>query len=350
MIFKRWKGQKITAKHPKFKEARWWMYKRIQGRVIYRSLPEAHTKEQAETAARRILDGIFNKKHGISADVPLVDFANGAYTRYCEQKNVNIGAKKLYIRIICERFKKHSLDDVTAQDCRDFQSRLTKKHSNSSVNRIMSTLSKMFTLACQEGILDRNPMQYVTKLEEPPPRNRLLTAKERERLWTELEKDTLLLRLVTVAVNLPLRRGQILAITPDAIDFASGLLYVTASKGRAPRVVPLNNTAGGTFQAMIREGQLPFPLKDFRKRWNRVTREAGINKKNGKRGENFTFHDLRHEMATELARRGAHTKTILDLYAHSDMKITQVYINPQFEDMRKAVNMLDEVQTTETVQ
>lgn len=350
MIFKRWKGLKITAKHPQFKKARWWMYKRIQGRAIYRPLPEAQTKEQAEAAARRILDAIFNKKHGISADTPLVDFANGAYTRYCEQKNINIGAKKLYIRIICERFKNQMLADVTAQDCRDCQAGLGKKYSKSSVNRIMSTLSKMFTLACQEGLLERNPMQYVTKLEEPPPRNRLLTETEKERLWIELEKDELLLSLVTLAVNLPMRRGQLLAITPGAVDLQNGRLFAISSKGRAPRSIPLNSTALHTLRCMIESGHLPFPLKDFRRRWNRVMVSAGINKKGGKRGENFTFHDLRHEMATELARRGAHTKTILDLYAHSDMKITQVYINPQFEDMRKAVNMLDSVQSTDTVQ
>jgi integrase len=201
----------------------------------------------------------------------------------------------------------------------------------------MSTASKIFTLACQEGILDRNPMQYVTRLKEPPPRNRLLSKEEWERLWKELEKDILMERLCTLAANLPLRRGQLLAITPDALDLQNGLLLVTPSKGRSSRLIPVNASARSTLISMCKDGQLPFPLKEtgIRKRFVRALKNAKI--------EGFTFHDLRHCLATELDRRGATGETIRNLFGHSDMKITRVYINPEMETMRKAVEMLDDV-------
>ena len=206
----------------------------------------------------------------------------------------------------------------------------------------MSTASKIFTLACEEGILDRNPMQHVRMLKEPPPRSRLLTAEEKERLWSELQKDTLLLRLVTLAVNLPLRRGQLLAITPDAIDLTMCCLLAPPSKGRNVRIVPLNNIAMNTLQLMVTECQLPFPLKDFRKRWKRVTVAAKINKEDGKRGENFTFHDLRHQLASELINQhNVNPETVRKLFGHSDMSITQVYMNADFETLQRALNTLD---------
>jgi len=62
-------------------------------------------------------------------------------------------------------------------------------------------------------------MQYVKALPEPPPRRRLLSGKQKEALWAELEKDTLLYRLIGLAVNLPLRRGQLVTITEDVIEF-----------------------------------------------------------------------------------------------------------------------------------
>src|SRR5690606_29451679 len=132
------------------------------------------------------------------------DFVESTYRKYVEQNNVNTGAKKLYIKLLLKHFRGKALHAITPQDCRDCRSKLQhsknqrKKKSAlspSSINRIMSTLSKIFSLACEEGILDRNPMQYVKALPEPPPRKRLLTADQKEALWKELEADPLLRRL-----------------------------------------------------------------------------------------------------------------------------------------------------------
>jgi integrase len=351
-VHKKFNGKKITPKDKNWSRGTWYVWKRIGGRVVHRSLPEAQTKQQAEQAERSIVEQHFNRRYGITdSKTTFAEFATGPYSKYVEQKNVNKGAKRLYIATLTKHFKKRLLSEITPQDCRDVQWSLQKTDlSNSSVNRIMSTLSKIFTLACEEGILDQSPMRYVRTLEEPPPRNRILTKAEKERLWTELQKDSLLLRLVTLATNLPLRRGQLLAITPDAIDLENGVLLAGSSKGRASRLVPLNDTASLTFAAMLRDHQLPFPLKDFRKRWSRCLQAAGINEKGGKRGTNFTFHDLRHEGATELLRNNVNPEIVRRLYGHSDMGITQVYMNPEFEDMSKALKTLDATNVQPTIE
>src|SRR6185369_6144592 len=152
----------------------------------------------------------FNHKYGIITDTPFAEFADGPYTNYVNQNNVNIANKTLYIKLLKKKFGKALLADITPQDCRDCQFWLQNKYSASYVNQIMSTASKLFRLACEEGLLERNPMQFVKKMKEPPPRSRLLTEEEKERLWQELEKDTLLMRLVVLATNLPIRRGQLL--------------------------------------------------------------------------------------------------------------------------------------------
>lgn len=207
--------------------------------------------------------------------------------------------------------------------------------SDSSVNRVMSTASKIFRLACEEGLIDRNPMQFVKMLKEPEARKRLLTPGEKQKLWQELEKDTLMMRLVTLATNLPLRRGQLLDITPEAIDLNASLLIATASKGRSQRIIPLNDISRRTLEVMLADSQLPFPLKDFRKRWWKALKNAGI--------ENFTFHDLRHYLASELVNRhNVNPETVRKLFGHSDMSITQVYMNADFETLQAALNKLDE--------
>lgn len=352
-VFKRYQGKRITAKDKNWPKGTWYVWRRVNGKIVHRALKDATTKEQAEAAERKIIDRAFNQRHGIpDRSTTFREFADGTYTRYAKQKNVNITAKLQYIRLLNEFFGSQILNGITPQDCRDCQEVMTKKgYSASSVNLIMSTASKLFTIAGQEGVMERNPMTFVERKEEPPPRSRLLTEKEKERLWECLEKDELISDLVRLAVNLPLRRGQLLAITPDAIDLSNGLLWAVSSKGRTTRAVPLNNIVLNTLSLMIEKGRLPFPLKDFRKRWKRLTIAAGINKKDGKRGENFTFHDLRKEFASNLIRNNVNPNIVQKLFAHSDMRITNVYMHAEMDQLKEAVNTLDEkVQESEVVQ
>jgi integrase len=245
-----------------------------------------------------------------------------------------LATKDVYIRLLNGVLSARPITDITPQDCRNIQAAFRKRYSASTVNQLMSTASKIFNLAGEEGILDRNPMSFVKRLKEPPSRDRLLSKEEWERLWKELEKDELLKRLVILALNLPMRRGQILAVTKDAINFASGYVYATASKGRDPRVVPLNATVAATLRAMIDDDQIPFPI-DPRKRWERALRRAKIT--------DYRFHDLRHETVTQLMRNGTPTEIIRQLYGHSSVKVTQVYINTEMDMMRRAVRTLDNV-------
>ncbi len=349
-VFKRYKGERITSSHPDYAKARWWMYKRLNGKVIHQAIPEAITKQEAELAERQIIKTTFNHNYGVAdSTTTLASFVESKYRPYVEQHNVNKGAKNLYIRLLLGHFKKRPLASITPQDCRDCRSKLQtrqnkrKKESElspSSINRIMSTLSKILSLACEEGILDRNPMQYVKALPEPPPRRRLLK-KQKQDLWKELEKDILLYRMIVLAVNLPLRRGQLMAITEDFIDFENEQVLVIGSKGRPPRLVPINATATKVLKAMIEDNQLPFPVKDFRKRWHTALRNAGINKRGGTREENYHFHDLRSYFASELIRRNTNPLIVQNLFAHSDMSITTVYAQTDDKLLLEAVKRLD---------
>lgn len=342
-VFKKYKGKRIKPKDKDYAKGTWYVWRRHEGRIIHKALKGAQTKTDAEAAEREIIRKIFNRKYGLGNDTKFAEFVDEKYVRYVEQNNVNQANKRLYIRYLKERFGKQLLSDIGPQDCRDVQAYFKKKYSASSVNQIMSTLSKIFTLACQEDILDRNPMQYVTRLKEPPPRERLLTKEEWERLWLQLKQDHLLESLVILALNLPLRKGQLLAIRPDAIDWETASLLTISSKGRSSRVIPLNSTALTTLRLMLKAGSLPFPLKDFRKRWQRALKAAKIH--------DFRFHDLRREFASELIRKNVNPNIVQKLFAHSDMRITNVYMHSELDELKAAVNSLDEnVQEAEGVQ
>jgi integrase len=267
---------------------------------------------------------VFNKKYGIGSKETFGQFVERVYRNYVRQNNVNQKTKGIYIRLLKDVLGARTLGDISPQDCRNVQSAFRQKYSASTTNQLMSTASKIFNLAGEEGILDRNPMSFVKRLKEPPSRDRLLSKEEWERLWRELDKDSLLKRLVILALNLPLRRGQFLAITPDAVNLSTGLLMATESKGRPPRLVPCNSTVMHTLMKMLEDEQLPFPV-DPRKRWERALRKASIT--------NFRFHDLRKQQATNLINNGVNPEIVRQLFGHSAMKITQKYMVPELTAM-----------------
>lgn len=94
-----------------------------------------------------------------------------------------------------------------------------------------------------------------------------------------------------------------MAITADVIEFEHEHILVIGSKGRPPRLVPLNATATKVWKAMMEDEQLPFPVKDLPRHWYIALGNAGINKKGGTREENYHFHDLRRYFASELIKR-----------------------------------------------
>lgn len=103
----------------------------------------------------------------------------------------------------------------------------------------------------------------------------------------------------------------------------------------------MNETAADVLRAMIADRQLPFPLKDFRKRWHPLLIRAKINKEGGSREENYHFHDLRSYFASELIRKNTNPLVIQNLFAHSDMSITNIYAGTEEDQMLEAVKRLD---------
>lgn len=341
-VHKKYNGKRVNPKDKNYSKGTWYLWKRINGKPVQKALKGATNKEQAERAAAKIIEKAFNQRYGLKDAITAFDeFSLGPYTDFYQQHNINQANKKHYVKLLNEHFGGQLLATITPQECRNLQTKLSRTYAASTVNEIMSTLSKIFRIAGEEGVIDSNPMQFVGKLKEPPPRVLRITEKQKESLWDELAKDRLMFRLVTLAVNLPLRRGQLLAITPPDVDSENGLVAVIESKNRPARIVPMNFMAQKTLEAMIADDELPFPIKDFRKRWKALTVAAGINKKDGKRGENFTFHDLRKILASRLVKNGVNPEIIRRLYAHSDMRITQVYMHPDMDELSEALNTLN---------
>ena len=107
------------------------------------------------------------------------------------------------------------------------------------INRNLSLLKAIFSLAIREGWLERNPVSRIKLEKENNVRDRVLSPEEFEQLQTD---SALHLQAINLcAYQTGMRLGEILGLTWYRVDFKAGLIHLRAAdtKTNAARLVPL---------------------------------------------------------------------------------------------------------------
>ncbi len=131
--------------------------------------------------------------------------------------------------------------------------------------------------------------------------------------------------LLILAIETAMRRGELLALGWQDIDFERRELLVRRSKNGKSRTIPLTAKAHTTLASMGSDfGESVFPLSAnaVRLAFERCRRCAGL--------DHLRFHDLRHEAISRLFEKGLTTPevallsghktvTLLFRYAHADI-------------------------------
>ena len=75
------------------------------------------------------------------------------------------------------------------------------------------------------------------------------------------------------------------------------------------------------------------PRTDIKKAWSSLIRAANI--------EQFRWHDLRHDFASQLVMRGVPLNTVRELMGHSTLEMTMRYAHLSDSTKASAVALLD---------
>jgi integrase len=226
--------------------------------------------------------------------------------------------------------------DVSFSDTSRLHHKVTEEAGPYRANRVLSSLSKMMSLAMKWGMRTNNPCQGVEKNREEK-RERYLSADELSRLLGALSgfedrsaANALMLLLLTGA-----RKGEVLGAKWNEFDLAAGVWAKPASttKQRKSHRVPLSPQALELLLAMYeaRASDYLFPVRGhayLQRQWDVIRRRAGL--------EDFHVHDLRHSFASILASRGLSLPVIGGLLGHSDVKTTARYAHLLDDTLRAA--------------
>lgn len=203
-----------------------------------------------------------------------------------------------------------------------------------SVLRELSLIGSVLSVALKEWrwIAD-NPMVAVRKPSAPPGRDRLITAKEIEKVCLALgyidgKPETVSQRVAVAflfAIETGMRCGEICGVTPS--DRNGRVVRLPLTKNGTARDVPLSKEAlrllklvKGDFE--LRESQVD---SLFRKARN----AAGLS--------GFTFHDTRHLACTRLARKLGPME-LARMMGHKDLKMVMRYYNETAAEIAKRLD------------
>jgi integrase len=258
------------------------------------------------------------------------------------------------------------LIDLTAEDIADYQrARLKVGASPKTINLEVGTLRAIL----RRHRLWASLQPDVTMLSADRVTGKALTTDEEELLLDSCRASgsRLLLPIVTLALHTGLRRGELLGLQWQRIDFLNRTLTVGASKTDAGsgRVVPLNDRAVMTLQTwatnfpnrepadfvfpsehygLAGDARLPHaktvdsqvPVGDITTAWEAAKKRADVA---------CRFHDLRHTACTRLLERGASlpvVASILGWSASTTAKMAKRYGHIGVDVQRAALDSLDQ--------
>jgi integrase len=192
------------------------------------------------------------------------------------------------------------LRDLSASHFATWRDARLREVAPASVAREMNLMGAVLTRARKEWqIIPHNPLADVRKPSKPPPRNRLPTPDEIERLQHVAGSDLTTataraFHAFRFACETAMRAGEIVRLRWS--DISGNVAHLPKTKNGFPRDVPLSKAALDLLAELPRADPV-FDLTSaqldalFRK----VRKAAAI--------EDLTFHDSRHHAVTQLARR-----------------------------------------------
>lgn len=333
---------------------------------------------EAREKCQKVLGNVVHGRHplhGLSGmdGLTLGQFIDETYTPWVRTNRVRTAGNTL--EKLHRQFRTWFSDPLSAITIERLESWKTRRLRGGSqattVLRDLFTLSSVLSRAVKLGHLKENPIRRVDKpridrrpkvrfldnAEEARLRHalsardaRMREARESANAWRHARDYELLPPLphfgdhltpaVLLSANTGLRRGELLKLRWECIDFNRQLLTVEGghAKNRQTRHIPLNEEAISLlrrWREQANDSPHVFGVSTgFKSAWGQVLECAGIT--------SFRWHDLRHHFASRLVQLGVPLNTVRDLLGHSSVAMSLRYAHLAPDQRREAVAKLNE--------
>ena len=235
--------------------------------------------------------------------------------------------------LIRKPIAKWSMANLSSTRIAAFRDERLLEVSAGTVIRELAYLSSIINHARREwGINVPNPVQMIRKPPSPPARGRVLTDAEVSALLRVFEpigrRSHLVKPIVELALATAMRRGELLSLRWENINFKAHTAFLPTTKNGDSRTVPLSSSAVNIL------GNLPRHLSGVVFPLNAPALDAAF-----KRGllrsdlQNIRFHDLRRTAITQMAEKLPNVIELAAVSGHKSLMVLKQYYRPSAVDL-----------------
>lgn len=225
-----------------------------------------------------------------------------------------------------------SLFNLSNQDLAEFRDQQLQSVGSTTVVHRLSLLSKVLKIAHQEwNIPFPKGIPNVRKPKRPNGRDRRLEKGEFDLLTNALSESETVQKIVVIAVETAMRRGELVNIKWEHIDWNNRTLHIPETKTGVPRDVPLSERALAVFESMKATTGLVFKIQadSVSQAFERACKRVSI--------KGLRFHDLRHEATSSFFEKGLNTMEVATITGHKTLEMLNRYTH------LKAENLVDRI-------
>ncbi|HBH17914.1 MAG TPA: hypothetical protein DDX14_03055 [Cyanobacteria bacterium UBA9579] len=330
------------------KNGRWNFRFQIKGKEYFRAVPEATTKRDAEKAEARLKSDLLQGKYDLAENMGEILFDNLAneFIKYAEVNRISWKRSDAHIiKTLKAFFNNRKLREITPFLVEKYRlSRIKEEKANSTINKEVRLMRRMFNLAIDNGWTNINPCtsKKVKPLREENKKERFFSFEEEQRLLSACYGSNAFLKpIIITALQTGMRKEEILSLKWSNVDLKNGYVTLLKTKNGKKRNIPISSLLMNELKELHENRLTEYVFTNpFTKERNRDIR--GVYETACKRAkiDDLRFHDLRHTAATRMVSAGIDLVVIQEILGHADIKSTMVYSHPVPERKKQAIEAL----------
>lgn len=333
------------------KQGNWWIDFYHQGKRIRRKVgPSTKVAEMALAdvqvkKAKNDFLGVCEPKKILFKDFAkeYLEYSKANKAKSSYERDVTIIQKRMVPLWGDER-----LDRITSKMIEDYKVKLIEDVVASTVNREINTIKNLFRKAVEWGYLKESAPTTAMWMKTSTGSFRFLSREEADLLLEAARQSGTqhLYPILAVALHTGMRRGEILRLRWDDVDFKKQRILVVSredghTKNYESRSVPMSRFVIDALRKHPRCLDSPYvfcgvdgrPFHDVNTSFGKAVLRAGI--------PHVRFHDLRHTFASWLVMSRVGIRTVQELLGHKDIRMTMRYSHLAPDHMRRAVQFFD---------
>jgi len=245
-------------------------------------------------------------------------------------------------------FGDRQLAEITPFLIEHYKTERIQKVKGPTVNRELALLSHMFHKAVDWDLVMFNPLTKVAHYPENPPRDRVLSAEEFQKLLQACSEGLRPVVLTAAYCGLPL--SEILGLQWSQVDLARGVINPLRGKKGIRNPLPVKGELLETLRALGEERKADYVFtsertgrayKTIRSAWETAVKKSGI--------VPCRFHDLRHFFTTNFFAIGGSQPDAQCFLGHRTSAMTAVYSHSTDQSREEAMERLAQRLSSKTV-